>query len=172
MSGHKPEMKAIDTLRLWAELGRLHRAARRKQRANWAAVDGLIKAARPKLKADASELKSLLEKSRKGLAPFDDPFDLDLGLHRWLAEDREESYSDWLQWIVKQVSEPCLVYRMFDLPAPDDIASWPPSLHVVVKREQSVAEGHDGHSGRLDMVIRFPGRALIIVEVKDRKSVV
>jgi hypothetical protein len=96
-------MNAIDTLRTWAEIGRLLQTARPKEHANWATVSRLIDAAKPKLKAEGRELGRLLDESRRQLYPYGDPFDLDLGMHRWLSEDREEAYSDWLQWLVEQI---------------------------------------------------------------------
>ncbi len=35
------------------------------------------------------------------LAPLRDPLTLNLGAHRWLSADREESNSDWLAWILQ-----------------------------------------------------------------------
>jgi len=34
-------------------------------------------------------------------------------MHRWLADDREESYSDWLAWVIEQIKMPELVFRVF-----------------------------------------------------------
>jgi hypothetical protein len=157
-------MKEIETLRKWTELGRLHRSTRRRGSATWDGISRLIKVAKLKLEVDGRELKGLLDESQVLLAPFEDPFDLDMGIHRWLAEDREEAYSDWLQWIVDQLHEPALIYKMFKLEPPGDIAAW--TKIPFVKREQSVDTGHEGCAGRLDLIIRFPGHALIVVEVK------
>ena len=39
-------------------------------------------------------LCDLLAASRRRLAPFGDPLELDLGVYRWLAQGREEAYAD------------------------------------------------------------------------------
>jgi hypothetical protein len=157
-------MKEIETLGKWAELGRLHRSTLRRQPVTWEGVSRLIKVAKLKLEVDGRELKDLLDESQVRLAPFEDPFHLDMGIHRWLAEDREEAYSNWLHWIVDQLHEPALICTMFKLQLNADIAAW--SNSPFVKREQSIDTGHEGCAGRLDLTIRFPGHALIVVEVK------
>jgi hypothetical protein len=125
----------------------------------------MIEVARQKLAADRERLCRLLQQSANLLAPFEDPFQIDLGLHRWLSAEREEAYSDWLQWVIVQVRRPDLVFGLFGLQPPDDWKNWadvPPEVY----REVPVAEGHDGHGGRLDIVVDYPGHARLIVEVK------
>jgi hypothetical protein len=157
-------MNAIEALKLWAKLGRLQRIARPKHRANWKGMRDLIDAARPKLLADGDELRRLLEKSRRLLDPFGDPFDIDLGMHRWLADDREEAYSDWLQWILGQLQSPIFVYKLLSLEPPSGLDMW--GVAPIIERERFVPKGHEGHSGRLDLVIRYANHALIVIEVK------
>ena len=41
-------------------------------------------------------LEDAFAHSDKELSPLRDPLSLNLGKHRWLSADREESYSDWL----------------------------------------------------------------------------
>jgi hypothetical protein len=81
-------------LRTWAQLGRELVAARRQPVPDWGAACKLVAAARKKLALDAKALERLLAESRKRLHPLEDPFDLDLGMHRWLDGEREEAYSD------------------------------------------------------------------------------
>jgi hypothetical protein len=85
-------------------------------------------------------------------------------MHRWLADDREEAYSDWLQWIVRQMHIPNFVYELFSLEPPNGIEAW--RISPTVERERYVSIGHEGCSGRLDLVIRYSGLALIVIEVK------
>ena len=111
-------------------------------------------------------LHNLLSESRKRLAPLEDPFDVDLGLHRWLKDEREEAYSDWLEWVVQQILEilgPKQVFELFDLKPPEAVLE---SREWDVQRECCVPHGHPDQEGRLDLVIRFRENAIIVVEVK------
>jgi hypothetical protein len=49
-------------------------------------------------------LTNVLEQSEKELSPLGEPLKLNFGSHRWLSADREESYSDWLAWILQGMS--------------------------------------------------------------------
>src|SRR5438132_1432009 len=66
--------------------------------AEWSSVDVLIKAMTSRLGVQCSRLQELLHASERQLTPLGDPLTVDLGLHRWLAADREEAYSDCLAW--------------------------------------------------------------------------
>src|SRR5439155_19950589 len=96
----------IRLLRTWAQLGAELLADRRQSARDWKAARRLIEAVRPKLQFDAQQLRNLLKQSRKRLHPLEDPFDVDVGLHRWLASDREEANSDWLEWVNRKVESP------------------------------------------------------------------
>lgn len=123
----------------------------------------MIDAAREKLTGDRGRLQNLLDESRKRLAPLEDPFDVDLGLHRWLDGQREEAYSDWLEWVIKQMPGPKQVFELFNLDPPEaalECRKWD------VVRELCVPHGHLDQEGRLDLVIRFADIAIIVVEVK------
>jgi hypothetical protein len=129
----------------------------------------MIDVARVALAVKARQLRELLDISRQRLAPLNDPLDVDLGRHRWLAADREEAYSDWLQWVLQQLRHPERVFRLFNLTLPSDWAAWSgvtPEIH----REYSVGEGHPGRTGRLDIVVDYAGHARIIVEVKKTEA--
>jgi hypothetical protein len=110
-------------------------------------------------------VRSLLAESNKRLAPLSDPLITDFGLHRWLAQDREEAYSDWLQWVLQQVQAPSQIFRLLGVDSPAGLPEWrtgPP----VIEREWHVPEGHDGQAGRLDLLVRYEGKALFVLEVK------
>jgi hypothetical protein len=132
--------------------------------ADWNAIERLVAAVRPKLAEEARRLQVLLTESRESLAPLEDPFDIDLGLHRWLDGEREEAYSDWLEWVVGQAKTPDRVFRLFSLPPPP--CDTMDGQHLEVKRECCVPRGHVDREGRLDLVVRFGDQAIIIVEVK------
>jgi hypothetical protein len=136
-----------------------------ERHANWQAALQLTKAARESLAGEGRRLRLLLEESRSRLHPLEDPFDIDLGVHRWLAGEREETYSDWLQWVIQQIRSPPLIYRVFGVPAPPGIADWK-DLPPKIQREYWVPSGHVSQEGRLDLVVRFGTNALIVIEVK------
>ena len=97
---------------------------------------------------------------------MEDPLDVDLGVHRWLKDGREEAYSDWLELVIRQILEklgPKQVFELFGFGAAEAILEcdeWE------FQREYCVPYGHTDQEGRLDLVIRFGDKAIIVVEVK------
>ena len=89
----------ISALAQWAEWGKAY-ASPRQSHTDWSAIDVLIEAARPHLLEDSKTLRELLERSQEQLK-VTDPLLCDLGLHHWLANKREESYSDRLAWVLE-----------------------------------------------------------------------
>ncbi len=122
-------------------------------------------AARQLFETQAEVIRSRLAESTKRLAPLADPLAMDFGLHRWLAADREEAYSDWLQWILQQIQAPADVFRLLGVPPPEDLQEWR-SAPPMVGRELPVPEGHVDQTGRLDLLVRYERRALFVLEVK------
>jgi hypothetical protein len=150
-------------LRTWASIGADLAVSPSYREADWNALARVIDAAAPKLAEEAKQLKQLLIKSRKSLVPLKDPFDLDLGLHRWLDAEREEAYSDWLAWVVQQAGTPHRVFKLFGLGKPPALLE---SQHLHVERESCIPYGHLDQEGRLDIEIRYGGQAIIVVEAK------
>ena len=56
-----------------------------------------------------------LRTSNQVLSPLEDPLWTDCGLHRWLHGSREETYSDWLAWILQGFENAAQVFEVFDL---------------------------------------------------------
>jgi hypothetical protein len=150
-------------LRTWASMGAALSTSRSRGVANWESVRRMIKAAGEKLAGDRERLRNLLTESRMRLAPLEDPFDIDFGLHRWLRAEREEAYSDWLDWVIRQMPGPRQVFELFGLDPPEAVLE---CREWDVQRECCVPHGHQDHEGRLDLVIRFGDKAIIVVEVK------
>jgi hypothetical protein len=152
-----------ELLRQWGELGRrLARAPRPTP--SWEPVQRIATAAVAFFARERQRVAELLKRSDQKLAPLTDPLALDLGLHRWLAVGREEAYSDWLAWAVQQLTNPRDVFALFRVKPPDEF-EWPTDPAEVV-REHPVPTGHEDRTGRLDLVVRYAGRALLVVEVK------
>jgi hypothetical protein len=159
--------KHIDALDQWAEWGKAG-VVRRLSRPNWSAVDLLIEVAQPRFLEDSETLRELLKHSRDRLK-FTDPLLCDLGLHRWLAEDREESYSDWLAWVLERLGDADAVLRVLGVQNLEFRSACSGSIYRV-EREAFVKEGAPGCEGRIDLLLHFGGseEALLGVEVKTR----
>jgi len=158
----------IEGWRRWAALGTGVASTQREQMTNWRPVARMVEAAKETLKGEAKRLRWLVQESDRQLEPWGDPLIVDLGMHRWLADDREESYSDWLAWVVEQLKTPNLVFRLFGekCPAEGDARTTAPA----VSREPFVPLGHAGHEGRLDLLIDYEDLPLLVVEVKKGGS--
>jgi hypothetical protein len=155
----------LAALNQWAEWGKVY-GRPRSSRPNWSAVDALIDAAQPRLRADSEALRELLVQSRNQLK-FSDPLLSDLGAHRWLEMDREESYSDWLAWVLERLRDVGLVLHVLGVQNPQFVSTCLGRCYTV-EREAAVTEGSLGCNGRVDIVVHFgdPEVALLGVEVK------
>ena len=136
-------------------------AAKNNRAVDWAPVQSLIDAVQPLLDLERERLKVLLEQSQRHLDPLNDPLQGDFGTHRWLKLDREETYSDWLAWIVEQIKTSDLIFPLFGLQNKE--ASVLPRGVATAGRENSIP---GIESGRTDLELRFEGRETILVEVK------
>src|ERR1051325_5903498 len=105
--------KSTHYLIKWAALGREFRSATKERVPKWSFVQRLIDASQPVLQVNRDAALRLLEASNQILAPLKDPFTMRLGSHRWLTEEREEAYSDWLAWIVEQLATPAKIIPLF-----------------------------------------------------------
>ena len=155
--GPLPVAKALQVLQHWAALGQRWQAAHAARPVSWAAVQQMIEAARPLLEGESTRVRRLLEQSAQYLHPCADPLLVDLGTHRWLAEAREEAYSDWLGWVVQCLGTPARVFPLFGAEALIPVSQ---GLTVTVTRELPIPEG------RLDLVIECGFIVLLVVEVK------
>lgn len=156
---------ATALLRHWARLGAERIAARWQWRGDWTPVQRIIHAAQEPLLLESERLHGLLQRSNALLFPLADPLLTDFGAHRWLAKAREEVYADWLLWIMEHLQTPEYMFRLFGIDDPTGIAGCQ-QIPVTIQREVMVPQGHDDQSGRLDLVVRYVGKALIVVEIK------
>jgi hypothetical protein len=152
-------------VRQGAELvGNLH-LPRPVRQQGWEPAFRMTAAASRLSEAYAGLVQALLVESARRLEPLGDPLATDFGLHRWLAGDREEAYSDWLQWILQQVRIPNDVFRLLHVEPPGELRDWPGTAPSV-GREFPVPQGAEGRTGRLDLWVRYEGLALFVLEVK------
>src|SRR6267378_2290800 len=94
-----------DILHRWASLGR-----RYNNPPSWSSITRIVAAAVRYQDLESKQIVDLLKASKDRLSPLDDPLTVDLGLHRWMSRDREEAYSDWLAWVITQISCPTKVW--------------------------------------------------------------
>ena len=119
---------AASELHRWAYFSRLPRC-------NWAPVQSLISAATLYATARSEDLQRLIHESEIMLAPLPDPLKVDLGLHKWIAAAREESYSDWLAWVLQEVAESSLLLDFFGFNDPK-LAAEPQGCGHRIEREK------------------------------------
>ncbi len=100
-----------------------------------------------------SHLADALGHSDAELWPLRDPLRLNLGEHRWLSADREESYSDWLAWILQGM---CAMEILSLFALGDDAMCDAPKVHREVSSEY----------GRTDVEVWFGQQSLLLIEVK------
>ena len=76
-----------------------------------------------------------------------------------LCGDREENYSDWLQWVIHQMPRPELALRLLGI-TDEELLLACQGLRPDVKREECIPDR------RLDLTIRCGENLLVVVEVK------
>lgn len=109
----------------------------------------------------AHRLGQLLEETKALYPGIGDPLgpSLDLGSHRWLSRANENSYSDWLAWIIERQDHPSLILPLFGMSLPQTRnGRW------TVEREVITPDG------RLDLLLRNPQIGALCVEVKTESD--
>jgi hypothetical protein len=109
-------------------------------------------------KLASERLQKALAASNAELEPLGDPLTLNLGEHRWLAADREESYSDWLAWILQGMPSSVDILQLFTLAA--ESKGYPVVSVGTIRREVS------SEHGRTDIEVPLGERGLLLIEVK------
>jgi len=149
----------------WADLGNELLERQPDRPVTWEPVSQMIETATPWLRLQNEGLRKIIELSNSSLRPLQDPLICDLGTHRWLQADREEAYSDWLAWILEQLSSPMRIFRTLSIDLPGATYSRPLDVPRVT-REEAIAESHEGGGGRTDIVLRFDCEVIILLELK------
>ena len=161
--------RLASAFRGWAKLGRTLLALRSGRQVTWKSVDRMTSAAKAPQHEQLVELRGLLLGSNSRLAPLTEPLLSNFDLHRWLAEEREEIYSDWLEWVIKQLPTVGDVLDVLDMPRPEGMTSDTP-IAFSTKREKFVELPHWETFKKLDLVIHSPGRVLVLIEVKKTSA--
>jgi len=133
----------------------------------WKSIENLVTISQGLLVVEKERYFKLLDQSHARLQRWylGEPLKVNLGAHRWLRSDREESYSAWLAWILEQLPGHRHLFDVLDLQLPPNKSSaqtpWP---RPEISREKAI-QGRSS-TRRLDIAIRYPRRASIIIETK------
>jgi hypothetical protein len=87
-------------------------------------------------------LQDIVRDWEEKLSPIEDPLRVRFGLNRWLAESREEAYSDWLAWVLHELRSSDLVGRLLFGDGTPEANRLQASMDYYVDREVWVPEGH------------------------------
>ncbi len=151
-------VRLTEALQIWS---RLHRNAERKS-PSWDSAHLLVRSAMVLNDYALAHLQEALASSNAKLAPLGEPLRLNLGKHRWLSADREESYSDWLAWILQGMSGSAEILPLFALDHEDhEEASGPIGI---IRREVW------SKYGRTDIEVPLGKRDFMLIEVKVRNT--
>ena len=155
------ETSPAKTLIRWANLS----VGRSSPQRSWAPVQAMLEAAIAESKKVESVLGALLADSDKRLAPLGDPLRADVGLNRWLRDEREEAYSDWFGWILEQLQPSDVVQLLQIQNGDEEMAKFcRESARVCIEREVVIRQG------RLDLVVGFDENAVLVIEVKTTSA--
>jgi len=132
------------------------------------AIQRITAAFRSLAEHERGHLADLLEKSDRQFAPMADPFRLGFFGHRWLdtQREREESYSDWLAWLLERMDSIQQVLQVFGLEH-TGFGALVRGTKASVSREEALSIP-DSELKRTDIVIRFADAGILLVEVKIR----
>lgn len=108
-----------------------------------------------------NELETLAKSSR--VLGFPDPLGTDLGVHDWLWRKREENYSAWLAWSLRQLTPTAALFAL-GLENPEGFQC--ESGFPTARCEVPVFSGHKGRPGRIDIVLSLAADMVVAIEVK------
>jgi len=162
-----PILTNLDAMRRFAALADLVHSEH-ETRPDWAAVRDFTRCAEPYLQEIRQEVIHLVttHEARFGLGMDSEPFRVDLGMHRWLRDEYEPAYSDWLQWILETLERTDLVLSLLGVPDASPIPQAAAARVSAVDREVPVWRHDGGLMGFLDLVIWLGDGARIVVELK------
>ena len=125
---------------------------------SWDPANRLIESAGKLDEFAKQHFNEALERSDSQLTPLSDPLRLNLGEHRWLSKEREQSYSDWLVWILQgmSVTEILLLFGV--------VVSGDPGKLESIRREEI------DQPGRTDIIVRFGDERLLLIQVKTEPA--
>lgn len=158
MKTHRNYGRLTEALQTWSGF----RVDARRRCFSWDSADVLIGSADALNRYAQDHLDEALAISNRELMPLTDPLNLNLGSHRWLSAEREESYSDWLAWILQGMSDGADILSLF---SPRDRAT-----RETVGIVESVRRESWSDHGRTDIEVSLGNRGFLLIEVKVRNT--
>jgi hypothetical protein len=145
-----------EVLKRWASLSR--------PEIRWNEAAKMIQAAEADSGRLEARLRSLLKTSNDAFSRISlcEPLFADAGLNRWLSAYREEAYSDWLEWILRQLQLNGTATDILSVLGIDDceIIKGCEFREFEIKREFCIG------AGRLDLLLCIKDFLTIVVEIK------
>jgi hypothetical protein len=137
--------------------------------ADWEPVRLFIRSFEELADQERNQLTKLLHDCDERFHPLADPLRLTLTDHRWLdpQREREESYSDWLCWLINRLDSSEKILSLFGLEDTEFGRSVRKSRPISCTREVCIPCASEGRK-RLDLVVEFEDGAILLVEVKIR----
>jgi hypothetical protein len=155
--------KCTRVMKAWGKIGQYIEKSQRN--VDWTPVGKIIEASEKFFTEERGVLADVLKHSNERLGDLD-PFSVDLGGHRWLKEEREEAYSDWLKWVLEQLRKPALVGQVFGIKK-NRLLAMQGSLKVC--RETRIIS-EEMKLRRTDLDIWYGTKRAVRVEVKIRDA--
>jgi hypothetical protein len=162
MSSAKCNSTTWKSIRRWIELGESLPIIGSESEVEWNHIQEFLGDGEKILAIERKRMKELLKSSSDKFRPLCDPLQIEFGTHRWLAREREEAYSDWMKWILEQLSDPRLVGKVLGV---KDNSLRRLSGEIKIGREVGI-EAIDGQRRRTDLDISFGRTDTFRVEVK------
>ena len=155
--------KCTRVMKAWGKLGQYIEKSQRN--VDWTPVGKIIKASEKFFTEERVALEDVIIRSNERLGDLE-PFSVDLGGHRWLKEEREEAYSDWLKWVLEQLGRPALVGQVFGIKKNRLLAM---RGALKVRRETRIIS-EEMKLRRTDLDIWYGTQRAVRVEVKIRDA--
>lgn len=149
-------------MRKWIDLGKKLPVDNLDSSMEWKSIQLFWHEGFKMIGCERRRMKQLLKSSSFKFRPLHDPLEIELGTHRWLAREREEAYSDWMKWILEQLSEPRIIGEV--LGVRDQCLHTLPG-EIRIGREVGIKD-IEGQPRRTDLDISFGGIDTFRVEVK------
>jgi len=162
MSSNRRDQVSWSLIEDWIRLGRKLSADPSDSGAAWSDIREFLTEGERRLLFDRKKVLRLVRSSSRKFRPLQDPLQVKFGTHKWLAGEREESYSNWLKWILEQIADPYLIGTVVGV---TDNGLRRLSGDIRIRREDGIKD-HEGNQRRTDLDISFGGVQTFRIEVK------
>lgn len=162
MRRKKSESVTWKSIKGWVEFGQGLPVAEPKPMEEWKHIQEFLREGKKILASERKRMRGLLKSSCAKFRPLHDPLQAELGTHRWLAHEREESYSDWMKWILEQISDPRRIGKVMGVKE-KSLSRF--SGKIRIDREVGIKD-MEGNRRRTDLDISYGETDAFRVEIK------